>query len=98
MKTIAQPTQPGGPYPENFRDIHNEMIVIDGASPLLGFPPTGKILVDPWDLYKKGGADIVFTTVSSRSLEETLNYLSSVAKHMAKDPDTIADQEGRGYP
>ena len=57
-------------YPENFRSIHDEMIAIDAAGPLLGFPPNGKLLVDPWDLYKKGGADIVFTTVSSLSLEE----------------------------
>jgi len=66
-----QPAQPGGPYPENFRTIHDEMIAIDAAGPLLGFPPPGKVLADPWDLYKKGGADVVFTTVSSRSLEET---------------------------
>ena len=45
-----QSMQPGGPYPENFRDIHDEMIVIDGAAPLLGFPPPGPILTDPWDL------------------------------------------------
>ena len=75
-------------YPENFRDIHDEMIVIDGASPLLGFHPMGTVLVDAWDLYKKG-SDIVFTTVSSVTLEETLGYMSSLAKHMAKDPDTM---------
>jgi membrane dipeptidase len=84
-----QPSQPGGPYPENFRSIHDEMIVIDGASPLLGFQPLGTILVDPWDLYKKGGADVVFTTVSSPSLEETLAYMGSLSKHMAEDPDTM---------
>jgi membrane dipeptidase len=65
------------------------MIAIDGTAPLLGYPPPGQILVDPWDLYKKGGADIVFTTVSSGNLEDTLNFLAYVAKHMAKDPDTL---------
>ena len=84
-----QPAQPGGPYPKNFRAIHDEMIAIDGTAPLLGYPPPGQILVDPWDLYKKGGADIVFTTVSSGNLEDTLNFLTYVAKHMAKDPDTL---------
>ena len=81
--------QPGGPYPENFREIHDEMIVIDGAAPLLGFPPPGKVLADPWDLYKAGGATAVFTTVSSRSLESTMDSLTYVSKYMAKDPDTL---------
>jgi membrane dipeptidase len=84
-----QSMQPGGQYPDNFRDIHDGIIVIDGAAPLLGIPPPGPILADPWELYKKGGADVVFTTVSSSSLEETLNYLTYVAKHMAKDPETM---------
>ena len=84
-----QSMQPGGPYPDNFRDIHDGIIVIDGAAPLLGIPPPGPILADPWELYKRGGADVVFTTVSSSSLEETLNYLTYVAKHMAKDPETM---------
>ena len=82
------PKQPGGPYPKNFRKIHDKMIVIDGASPILGFHPMGTILVDPWDLYKKS-CDIVFSTVSSVSLEETLGYMSEAAKYMAKDPDTM---------
>ena len=48
MKTIAQPAQPGGPYPENLRDSHVETIEIDGAGPLFGFPPPlGKPLADP---------------------------------------------------
>ena len=85
--------QPGGPYPENFREIHDEMIIIDGAAPLLGFPPPGKVLTDPWDLYKAGGATAVFTTVSSRSLESTMDYLTYVSKYMAKDPDTLLIQK-----
>ena len=55
----------------------------------LGSPRTENSWPIRGALYKKGGADIVFTTVSSRSLESTLDYLTYVAKHMAKDPDTL---------
>lgn len=78
MKTIAQPAQPGGPYPENLRDSHVETIEIDGAGPLFGFPPLGKPLADPWALDKQGGADFVLTTVASliRTISESIGVRS----------------------
>jgi len=78
--------QPGGPYPANFQKVHDRLIVIDASDPLISLPKPPEIKQNLFDLYKKGGVTVAFASVGSNSLEETLRYMSWVAKNMLNDP------------
>lgn len=86
---LALAEQSGGPYPADFRKIHDELIVIDASCPLISVPPPSQVKKDLWGLYKKGGTTVVFASTGSDSLEGTLKMMSYVANHMAGDPDTM---------
>jgi len=90
MGVAAQPSdQPGGPYPANFQRVHDGLIVIDASDPLISLPKPPEIKQNLFDLYKKGGVTVAFASVGSNSLEETLRYMSWVAKNMLNDPQMM---------
>lgn len=78
--------QPGGPYPANFQKVHNGLIAIDASSPLLSLPKPPQIKQNLFDLYKKGGVTVAFASVGGPSVEQTLQYMTWVAKNMNQDP------------
>ena len=87
--TGSQASQPGGPYPADFQKIHDRLIVIASSEPLISLPKPPEIKQNLFDLYKKGGVTVAFASVGSNSLEETLKYMSWVAKNMLNDPQMM---------
>jgi membrane dipeptidase len=81
--------QPGGPYPANFQKFHDGLIVIDASCPLMSLPKPPQIKQNLFDLYKKGGVTVGFASVGGPSVEQTLQYMTWVAKNMSRDPGLI---------
>ena len=79
--------QPGGPYPENFRAIHDSMIKIDGACPMIAqtLNPTD------FNLWIDGGVNAMSLTVGggNRGEETTTRLLSWVAEQIMTRPELM---------
>jgi membrane dipeptidase len=100
MRAFAQAaeTQPGGPYPDNFRDVHKDLIVIDSSAPLLSLPKPAFMdpLLDIFQMYRAGGTTVAFASVGSDTLETTLDWMSYVDQRILTDDNvmlcrTVAD-------
>jgi membrane dipeptidase len=89
MRAFAQAaeTQPGGPYPDNFRAIHDGMIKIDGACPMIAqtLDPTN------FNLWLDGGVNTMSLTVggANKGAETTTNLLKWVAEQIMTRPELM---------
>ena len=88
-KPVQQGGQPGGPYPANFQEIHDRLIVMDSSCPLMSLPKPPQIKQNLFNLYKKGGVTVAFASVGAATLEETLKYMTWVAKNVINDPEMM---------
>lgn len=68
------------PYPANFRDVHNSMITIDGAVPLMA----GTLNPDHFDWWIKGGVTAISLTVGGANFgpEVTMELISWAAEQI----------------
>jgi len=74
-------------YPENFHDVHNSMITIDGAVPLLA----GTFNPDDFDRWIRGGVTAISLTVGGGNFgpEVTMGILSWVAEQIQTRPELM---------
>ena len=83
----AAAKQPGGPYPKNFRAIHDSMIKIDGACPMIAqtLNPTD------FNLWIDGGVNAISLTVGggNKGEEVTTELLSWVAEQIMTRPELM---------
>lgn len=79
--------QPGGPYPDNFRDIHKSMIKIDGACPMIAQTLNPK----DFNLWINGGVNAMSLTVGggNKGEETTTKLLSWVAEQIMTRPELM---------
>ena len=83
----AAAKQPGGPYPENFRAIHDSMIKIDGACPMIAQTLNPK----DFNLWIDGGVNGMSLTVGggNRDDQTTAKLVSWVAEQIMTRPDLM---------
>jgi len=81
---MAFANQPGGPYPDDFREIHNSMITIDGTVPLL----LGTFDPSHFDLWHRGGITAIGVTVGGANYgpETTMKVMSWYAEQIQTLP------------
>ncbi len=79
--------QPGGPYPDNFRAVHDSMIKIDGACPMIAqtLNPTD------FNMWIDGGVNAMSLTVGggNKGEELTTKLLSWVAEQIMTRPELM---------
>ena len=85
--TNADQKQPGGPYPQNFREIHKKLITIDGACPMIAQT------LNPADfnLWIDGGVNAISLTVGggNKGEETTTKLLCWVAEQIMTRPELM---------
>ena len=70
------------PYPANFRDVHNSMITIDGAVPLLA----GTLNPDHFDLWINGGVTAISLTVGGANFGPEVHGFTILGCRTNPDP------------
>ncbi len=89
MKAFAQDAgaQPGGPYPDNFRAVHDSMIKVDGACPMIAQTLNPK----DFNLWIDGGVNGMSLTVGggNRDDQATMQLVSWAAEQIMTRPDLM---------
>jgi membrane dipeptidase len=79
--------QPGGPYPDKFRQIHNGLIVIDGTVPLISVSKNP----EHFDWFIQGGATAIGVSAAGLNYEQdmTTSIMAWFAEQIQTRPDLV---------
>ena len=83
----AAAKQPGGPYPDNFRAIHDSMIVVDGVCPLISATQNP----DHFNWWIDGGATVMGLSATGANFNEetTIKIISWANEQIQTRPELM---------